>query len=454
MSISPLMATFILDGIAVVKSSLRTWGSQVETAVAAAVSAANAFGTDNRLIRSDGTGRGSQATGIDVDDNDNVKLPASLGLLGKISPSQITSSQNDYAPTGFANATVLRLSTDASRDLTGLAGGADGLVRLVHNVGSFNLVLKDESASSTAANRFALSADVTLQPDQSVWMWYDSTSSRWRVVGSTASGSSSGGREVLSADRTYYVRTDGSDSNNGLANTSGGAFLTIQKAINVVGGLDLGIYNVTIQVGSGTFNGAITVGAPWVGFGSVTLLGDTTTPANVVLSVTSSDLITALNYGRLNVAGLKFTTTTSGSALAALVNGSITITGKCDFGACATAHMLCASGGTITCISRAYNITGGAAYHVYCQAMPGVTIFGTTITISGTPNFSSQTVVATNNGYVRWASNSVSGSATGVRYAATAGGQIQTDGGGTSVIPGNSAGSGTNLGTSPYGHYS
>lgn len=117
-------------------------------------------------------------------------VPAYFALSGILSPSQITSNQNDYSPTGLSTATILRLSTDASRDLTGLAGGGLGRIVVVHNVGTNNLVLKDESASSTAANRFALSADVTLSGDQSVMMQYDATSSRWRVIGGSGGTSS------------------------------------------------------------------------------------------------------------------------------------------------------------------------------------------------------------------------------------------------------------------------
>lgn len=42
------------------------------------VTASSAFATDNRLIRSDGTGKGVQATGITVDDSDNVTGIAAL----------------------------------------------------------------------------------------------------------------------------------------------------------------------------------------------------------------------------------------------------------------------------------------------------------------------------------------------------------------------------------------
>src|SRR5262249_31168112 len=72
-------------------------------------------------------------------------------------------------------------------------------------------------------------------------------------------------RQLLCADRSYYVPADGDDSNDGLSYDSGGAFLTLQKAVDVVRDtLDLGGHIVTVCVGAGTFDGVVASG-PFVG---------------------------------------------------------------------------------------------------------------------------------------------------------------------------------------------
>lgn len=100
------------------------------------------------------------------------------------SPAQITADQNNYNP--GSSSMFLRLSTDASRSITGLTftvGKFDGQTHHIVNVGSNPIVLVNESASSTAANRFhnSTGADITLSADQAADLFYDSTTARWRV---------------------------------------------------------------------------------------------------------------------------------------------------------------------------------------------------------------------------------------------------------------------------------
>ncbi len=111
-----------------------------------------------------------------------VNISEAVSITGDISPTQISSNQNNYNPTGLDTATVLRLSTDASRIISGIAGGTDGRALTLLNVGSNNIVLADDSASSSATARFALVSDLIMKPDSGVSLLYDSTSSRWRAI--------------------------------------------------------------------------------------------------------------------------------------------------------------------------------------------------------------------------------------------------------------------------------
>jgi len=121
--------------------------------------------------------RAITAVGVQIGD---FVVTGALSVSGDISPSQITSNQNDYNPSGLSAASVLRLSTDASRNITGLQGGADGRIFKLLNVGANPLVLKTQDANSSVANRFDLENDITLLPDQGIVLWYDATDNRWR----------------------------------------------------------------------------------------------------------------------------------------------------------------------------------------------------------------------------------------------------------------------------------
>lgn len=101
-----------------------------------------------------------------------------------ITPSQITGDQDNYAPTGFADATVVRISGDSSiRAITGFtsSGAYDGQQKSIVNVGSYPVYFPGEHPDSTAANRISSSTDYVLFPGDSVVVVYDSTASRWVI---------------------------------------------------------------------------------------------------------------------------------------------------------------------------------------------------------------------------------------------------------------------------------
>lgn len=119
--------------------------------------------------------------------------PAEISLLSEtigaspilqVSPDQIVANQNDFPlPEGV----LIRLSTDASRNITGFAGARSALT-VICNVGAQNIVLIHQSASSSAANRIIshTGADLTINANESVLIVYDFTTTRWRTVAGTA----------------------------------------------------------------------------------------------------------------------------------------------------------------------------------------------------------------------------------------------------------------------------
>lgn len=258
-------------------------------------------------------------------------------------------------------------------------------------------------------------------------------------------------RERLQANRTYYVRSDGSDSNTGLANDAAGAFATIQKAWNVISQtLDLAGYTVTVQIGDGTYTAGLSASGQVVGQGgtaNVVFQGNSGTPANVVINVTGGDCFSVTARAAITVKDLELRTTTSGDCLQANSNSAIAFS-NVRFGACAGNHIISQYHSLISA-SGSYAIVGAAPRHFFATGEGSIVLSATlTVTLTGTPAFSSQFARSSNNALIYCDSGAVtfSGAATGVRYSAVQGGGIDTEGGGASYLPGNSAGSATSPG--------
>ena len=141
-----------------------------------------------------GTGQTGTITG-DVQFNSQIRFlrgpwvfdPQGSNVnVALIGPPQITANTNDYNPAGFDTCIVLAVTTDASRNLTGL--NANRLQRrlvLLINRGSFDLVVQHNNAGSAALNRFSCpnALDLTLGSGEGAWIFYDPGTGIWRVIG-------------------------------------------------------------------------------------------------------------------------------------------------------------------------------------------------------------------------------------------------------------------------------
>ncbi|KAA9370918.1 hypothetical protein [Ochrobactrum quorumnocens] len=241
-----------------------------------------------------------------------------------------------------------------------------------------------------------------------------------------------------------FVRTDGSDSNDGSDNTGAKAFRTIAAAIDyATSRFYITDGTLTIQIGvPGSYS------APGIVSGSlakIRIIGDAANQANYIISgvgpaagqsglisaegsQVSLEGLTINNTGSINSGvgasgsgssmGLNnVTVTTTGTGSFANVftvaGGNLVIGAGCIFKGNATA-MLSAQSGAIS-ISANFNVDGGT-YSVVASATTGGSI---QVTMTGL---------------------SITGSCSGTRYYATLNGVINTSGAGTNFFPGTAAG--------------
>ena len=245
-------------------------------------------GNSGKVLKTDG----SALSWTDTLSLDTVTFTGSALIPGifstpKGSDHSTTGSQNDV---DFGTTSLVRYTGNNTATFTGVSGGSDGRMIRITNASSYNITLKNQDSNSTATNRIITTSgsDLTVPPNVSVTLQYDSGDSRWRVailpatsatISSFAylqNGNSFGNTAVLGTNDAYGLdlRTNGATALS--LDTSGNGTLSGDLHIN---GDDLFM--------STNSSGAVLV-ADGTNFNPVVMSGDATIAANGALTINYS----------------------------------------------------------------------------------------------------------------------------------------------------------------------
>lgn len=199
---------------------------------------------------------------------------------GVISATPAT-TQNDWNPTGLATAATILVSTAGATSLTGIVAPATkalGRQLCLYGTNANALSVVNESASSTAANRFTMTGGVTWNVAAnlalSICFIYDTGASRWKQIANTnpvvlnvgtagqmtvssagqltapkitASGSSANNSLIASFAQTTQTTSAGPfvSTDTGTYNTTAGALTAIGASVSVTSTRSSGGNNLT-----------------------------------------------------------------------------------------------------------------------------------------------------------------------------------------------------------------
>lgn len=128
-----------------------------------------------------------------------------------ITPTALAANTDDWNPTGLSTADIIRMSSSAAYNITGIVAPSDDRIIILDNVGAFSITLKHDT-TSTAANRFFCpnDADLVLAKDTNVWLQYDLASLRWRIIGGTSNSIPAGTYELAIEGGQDVIKAHGS----------------------------------------------------------------------------------------------------------------------------------------------------------------------------------------------------------------------------------------------------
>lgn len=256
-------------------------------------------------------------------------------------------------------------------------------------------------------------------------------------------------REKLTANRSYFVSTSGSDSNNGLSPTT--PFLKIQTGINAAANLDLGNFNlVGVQVAPGTYNETLSLPS-YVGNGPIVVTGSPGTPANTIIDASAQGnpfpIFANQNLSGYTFNGFRLQTSAGGNCVLAAQQGRVQLA-NIEFGT-AGIHIQCHSRSLVQLVGNT-KMVADPNFHWLVDTGGSIITNGTALDVTGR-SVGIAFARVTNGALLDIPAMVFIGTATGKRFDVDGAGVIHTGTNATNpatstYIPGNQPGTVTSPG--------
>ena len=262
-----------------------------------------------------------------VSTDETISLEGETAFADVISASSLSANQNDYAAGDGAN--TLRLTASTAVNITGIAGGTDGRLLVLHNVGSNNITLTNQGSGSAAANRFDIGEEFALRASHCAIAQYDGTTQRWRIIADRLG-------------RWSEAYTTSTATTASLSATS--------PATNINAAI--------VPKGTGALILAIPDGSSTGGNARGTRAVDLQTERNSASQV-ASGANSGIFAGRRNIASGKYATVLGGNANMASAEGACSVGGQLNTASALYAANVCGVGNTASGTGSA--TVGGSA---------------------------------------------------------------------------------------------